>query len=249
MNKKAFTLVELLVVVAIIGILAAILVPNVRQNLDRAKIAKTKSLISNIEYALTVYKQDTGNYPESYDLQNLYISLTEMSNANIEADADEVRVFPDDQLSNPDSYWEDPNPAVASSDLAQIVNTAGVPTEGLTAQMDGEPVFVDAWNRPIYYISSAVYNPGGRKDFRRGGQRGNRFDDPCAYELRNGERFRPYNPTSFQLISFGPDGTTYLGESGLGGMIDSDKIDNDGDGLIDKEDTQIPAEDDITNFN
>lgn len=255
MNKKGFTLVELLVVVAIIGILAAILVPNVRQNLERAKVAKTKALISSLEYALTAYQNDFGKYPTSYDLQGLFIALTEQAKTSYEPDADETRKY-----QRGDDYYSDPSGIDTSSAwLNNALGQYGVPAEGLKAQQDEEFVFIDAWNRPIYYISSEEYNPGGRKDFRRAG-RGKLIEKPCAYELRNGKKFRPFKPTSFQLISFGPDGRTGEPndlESGLGSMIDTDKVDNDGDGFFDKEDVArtddnnwetLSGEDDITNF-
>lgn len=256
MNKKGFTLVELLVVVAIIGILAAILVPNVRQNLERAKVAKTKALISSLEYALTAYQNDFGKYPASYDLQGLFIALTEQAKTSYEPDADETRKY-----KRGEDYYTDEMGlnAAASVFLNNALGNAGVPAVGLTAQQDEEFVFVDAWDRPIYYISSEEYNPGGRKDFRRAGS-GKLIEKPCAYELKDGKKFRPFKPTSFQLISFGPDGRT--GDpgdlkSGIGSMIDTDKVDNDKDGFFDKEDAArtdnndwqtLSGEDDITNF-
>lgn len=63
-NKKAFTLIELLIVVAIIGILAAIAVPNFLNAQIRAKVARSVSDLKAIESALETYKIDKGQYPE-----------------------------------------------------------------------------------------------------------------------------------------------------------------------------------------
>ncbi len=65
MNPKqcAFTLIELLIVVAIIGILAAIAVPNFLNAQLRAKIAKAESEIRNIGLALESYRLDRNYYP------------------------------------------------------------------------------------------------------------------------------------------------------------------------------------------
>jgi type II secretion system protein G len=64
-NKQAFTLIELLIVVAIIGILAAIAVPNFLQAMVRSKIAAAQSNIHACESALETYHIDRQNYPPS----------------------------------------------------------------------------------------------------------------------------------------------------------------------------------------
>lgn len=59
--KKGFTLIELLIVVAIIGILAAIAVPNFLNAQMRAKIAKVESEFRTISTAFEMYRMDNGN--------------------------------------------------------------------------------------------------------------------------------------------------------------------------------------------
>ena len=51
-RERAFTLIEIMVVVIIIGILAAIVAPNVIGRVDDAQITKAKAEISNIENAM-----------------------------------------------------------------------------------------------------------------------------------------------------------------------------------------------------
>ncbi|HKJ22828.1 MAG TPA: type II secretion system major pseudopilin GspG [Gammaproteobacteria bacterium] len=58
-----FTLIEVLVVVVILGILAAIIVPNIMSKPGEARIAKAKTDIRTIEQALSMYKLDNGSYP------------------------------------------------------------------------------------------------------------------------------------------------------------------------------------------
>lgn len=63
-----FTLIELLIVVAIIGILAAIAVPNFLNAQLRAKVARCKSDLRSIGMALEQYNLDQNDYPPSYSL-------------------------------------------------------------------------------------------------------------------------------------------------------------------------------------
>jgi type II secretion system protein G len=66
--RSGFTLIELLIVVAIIGILAAIAVPNFLNAQVRAKVARVKSDIRAIAQAQEMYYLDNNSYPpESED--------------------------------------------------------------------------------------------------------------------------------------------------------------------------------------
>lgn len=62
---RAFTLIELLIVVAIIAILAAIAVPNFLEAQTRSKVSRAKSDIRSMATALESYKVDNNKYPPS----------------------------------------------------------------------------------------------------------------------------------------------------------------------------------------
>ncbi len=65
-NKKAFTLIEVLVVVAIIALLVAILLPSLARARDQAQTTACASNMRQLYYAFTMYTQDnSGVYPGS----------------------------------------------------------------------------------------------------------------------------------------------------------------------------------------
>lgn len=64
-QQHGFTLIEVMVVVIILGILAAIVVPRVMSRPDDARITKAKSDIRALESALNLYKLDNFKYPST----------------------------------------------------------------------------------------------------------------------------------------------------------------------------------------
>ncbi len=62
-DSRGFTLIELMVVIVILGILAAIIAPRIVGRSDEARVAEAKVQIKNFETALKLYKLDNGMYP------------------------------------------------------------------------------------------------------------------------------------------------------------------------------------------
>jgi general secretion pathway protein G len=62
-KQQGFTLIEVMVVVVILGILAAILVPKVMDRPDQARITKARQDIRALEASLNLYRLDNYVYP------------------------------------------------------------------------------------------------------------------------------------------------------------------------------------------
>jgi len=62
-DNRGFTLVEIMIVMVILALLAALVLPKIMGRSDDAKIADTKVQIRNLESALKFYKLDNGVYP------------------------------------------------------------------------------------------------------------------------------------------------------------------------------------------
>ena len=62
-KQSGFTLIEVMVVVVILGILAAVIVPKIMSRPEQARIVKAKQDIGAIQSAMDLYKLDNGTYP------------------------------------------------------------------------------------------------------------------------------------------------------------------------------------------
>lgn len=64
-QKAGFTLIEIMVVIVILGILAAIIAPRLIGRTDDARVVEAKIQIRNFETALKLFKMDNGFYPST----------------------------------------------------------------------------------------------------------------------------------------------------------------------------------------
>jgi len=77
--QSGFTLIELMVVLLIIGVLAALIVPNVLDRADDARVTAAKTDVNNLMQALKLYRLDNQRYPTAE--QGLQALLTKPSTA------------------------------------------------------------------------------------------------------------------------------------------------------------------------
>ncbi len=89
-KHKGFTLIEILVVVVILGILAAVIVPNLLSRPDQARITAAKADLGALASALDLYRLDNFNYPSTD--QGLQALVSQPSG------------YPEPKNWNPDGY-------------------------------------------------------------------------------------------------------------------------------------------------
>lgn len=64
-SPRGFTLIEVLVVVVILGILAAVVVPRIMDQPDKAAVVRARQDIQSLDTALKMYKLDNFSYPST----------------------------------------------------------------------------------------------------------------------------------------------------------------------------------------
>lgn len=66
-SQKGMTLIEIMIVLAILGLLVAFLAPNVMGRLNRSRVDSTKLLMAEVVKSLSAYNLDCGKYPSSLE--------------------------------------------------------------------------------------------------------------------------------------------------------------------------------------
>lgn len=101
---RGFTLIEIMVVVVILGILAALVVPNILGNVDTARITAARQDIRGIESALDMYRLDNFSYPTTQ--QGLEALVTQPADPSIRnwRVGGYLKKLPKDPWGNPYQY-------------------------------------------------------------------------------------------------------------------------------------------------
>lgn len=111
-KMSGFTLIEVMVVVVILAILAAMIVPKIMSRPEQAKMTKAKEDILAVENALEMYKLDNGFYPSTdQGLQALVVMPTSPPAPEHWQEGGYVKRLDNDPWGNPYQYL---NPGVHS---------------------------------------------------------------------------------------------------------------------------------------
>jgi len=73
-NEQGFTLLEIMVVLVIIGVLAAMVAPRFIERADEAKVDATRAQMQNIGQAMKLYRLQNGHYPSSSEGINALVT-------------------------------------------------------------------------------------------------------------------------------------------------------------------------------
>ncbi len=190
-RSSGFTLIEILIVIAILGILMGVLATQFLPFLVRGKEYETRAILQQIRTSIDLYEHEQGDFPPS-DFTKLDSSSP--NSINLGAESLAVSLFSPDFPSNrPDEKW--------------LVNTDADQSEKIMTELGSRELFevADAWGNPIAYIHHRNY---GEKFFYRvlDSETGLWEDVEIKAAQKDEKGVGFHKPQDYQLISAGADG-------------------------------------------
>ena len=137
-RARGFTLIEIMVVVIIIGLLAAIVAPNVIGRISEAEITKAKAEIGNLENAINLFYMDNRRYPTTEQGLEALVSRPTDPNIRNWQEGGYMKRIPNDPWGNPYQYLSPGNNGIFD-----------IYTLGADAQPGGEGINADIGNWDI----------------------------------------------------------------------------------------------------
>jgi prepilin-type N-terminal cleavage/methylation domain-containing protein len=197
--KKAFTLIELLIVVLILSLLATIAVGVFNTQVERARYAAARTTIANLELAITRYQLDTGEFPPSgsSELPALPSSPTDFEGNGLMYVA-LTRSMSADARNPASRRWQGPYIDVKELNLGDL-NGTPLYDDIISTPTIGMVQILDPWGSPYRYVRST-------------GSSDDNYTVNNATELPSTHPFAStdiyHNASTFQIVSNGRNGTT-----------------------------------------
>lgn len=191
--ERAFTLIELLIVIGLIGLLVVALVPNLLTPGQQARRAETMARLLHLQMCISTYERKNGYYPPSSFAHA--DKDVKVKNNGVNEGIECLVVHIHRRSLGRSATLED------KADWLQ--NTDKDDGGFLIPRLDTSKLFevVDAWGAPIAYFREDSYSQpqtvlmGGEGDAQE-----------TVRAIRNPETGKFMNPRSYQLISAGQDG-------------------------------------------
>lgn len=204
MMRRAFTLVELLVVLSIIVVLAGLIFPTLMSGKKQARVAESKTILEALKDSIGVYEGHYGNYPPS-DFATLKKTKTSGGTgdwAKLKPPGNDTNEGSECLFACLSSKTGGMEPIELKEDQVHNCDGDAYGPGGAPNWDKGEDAWeaVDSWGNPWIYIHWQGY--GGKHRYVLGDGR------VIEVTARKSEKFKGawVNPRSYQLWSLGPDG-------------------------------------------
>ena len=150
-NRQGFTLTEVIITMAIVGILAAIALPNYQGQILRTRQNETAALITQLQNAIVSYADENGIYPKSWKDLNEVASIMTPSGEVVQENFNTIT------LASSSCTDEDSNNCYT----VEAINTTNSPLFTLTTKPKNS-------NHTDYNIVACLNLKSGSSDFRKG---------------------------------------------------------------------------------